>query len=39
MRDRLERLEKLGYLVVDDWLRWRELIAAYARWKRMLGTA
>jgi hypothetical protein len=25
MRDRLERLEKLGYLVVDDWLRWREL--------------
>lgn len=25
MRDRLERLEKLGYLVVNDWLRWREL--------------
>jgi hypothetical protein len=25
MRDRLERLERLGYLVVDDWLRWREL--------------
>lgn len=25
MRDRLERLEKLGYLSVDDWLRWREL--------------
>ena len=25
MRDRLERLEKLGYLMVDDWLRWREL--------------
>lgn len=25
MRDRLERLEKLGYLGVDDWLRWREL--------------
>ena len=25
MRDRLERLEKLGYLTVDDWLRWREL--------------
>ena len=25
MRDRLERLEKLGYLAVDDWLRWREL--------------
>ncbi len=24
MRDRLERLEKLGYLAVDDWLRWRE---------------
>lgn len=25
MRDRIERLEKLGYLTVDDWLRWREL--------------
>lgn len=25
MRDRLNRLEKLGYLNVDDWLRWREL--------------
>lgn len=25
MRDRLERLERLGYVVVDDWLRWREL--------------
>ncbi|HMO45596.1 MAG TPA: hypothetical protein PKB14_06150 [Rubrivivax sp.] len=25
MRDRLERLQKLGYLPVDDWLRWREL--------------
>ena len=25
MRDRLNRLEKLGYLDVDDWLRWREL--------------
>ena len=25
MRDRLNRLEKLGYLGVDDWLRWREL--------------
>jgi hypothetical protein len=25
MRDRLDRLEKLGYLNVDDWLRWREL--------------
>lgn len=25
MRDRLERLEKLGYLAVDDWLRWRVL--------------
>lgn len=25
MRDRLDRLEKLGFLVVDDWLRWREL--------------
>jgi hypothetical protein len=25
MRDRLDRLEKLGYLDVDDWLRWREL--------------
>lgn len=25
MRDRLERLEKLGYLMVDDWMRWREL--------------
>ena len=25
MRDRLERLEKLGYLSVDNWLRWREL--------------
>ena len=23
MRDRLNRLEKLGYLSVDDWLRWR----------------
>jgi len=23
MRDRLNRLEKLGYLNVDDWLRWR----------------
>jgi hypothetical protein len=66
MRDRLERLEKLGFLTVDDWLRWRELrnrlaheypdqpelrfavlkaaigaagelIAAYARWRHMLG--
>jgi hypothetical protein len=25
MRDRLDRLEKLGYLDVDDWLRWREV--------------
>ena len=25
MRDRLDRLEKLGYLEVDDWLRWRDL--------------
>lgn len=25
MRDRLDRLEKLGYLDVDAWLRWREL--------------
>lgn len=25
MRDRLERLEKLRYLAVDDWLRWRDL--------------
>jgi hypothetical protein len=25
MRDRLNRLEKLGYLNADDWLRWREL--------------
>lgn len=25
MRDRLNRLEKLGYLTVDDWLRWREV--------------
>ena len=25
MRDRLSRLEKLGYLDVDDWLRWREV--------------
>ena len=25
MRALLERLEKLGYLAVDDWLRWREL--------------
>jgi hypothetical protein len=25
MRDRLDRLEKLGYLDVQDWLRWREL--------------
>ena len=25
MRDRLERLEKLGYMSVDNWLRWREL--------------
>ncbi|WP_157267515.1 hypothetical protein [Azohydromonas aeria] len=24
-QDRLNRLEKLGYLNVDDWLRWREL--------------
>ena len=25
MRDRLNRLEKLDYLDVGDWLRWREL--------------
>ncbi|MGE3104325.1 MAG: hypothetical protein AB7K14_03650 [Lysobacterales bacterium] len=25
MRDRLNRLEKLGYLDVDDWLSWREV--------------
>ena len=25
MRDRLNRLEKLGYLDVDDWLRWRDV--------------
>ncbi len=25
MRDRLDRLEKLGYLDVESWLRWREL--------------
>ena len=25
MRDRLNRLEKLGYLDVGDWLRWREV--------------
>lgn len=25
MRDRLNRLEKLGFLLVDDWLRWREM--------------
>ena len=25
MRDRLDRLEKLGFLDVDAWLRWREL--------------
>lgn len=25
MRDKLDRLEKLGYLDVDAWLRWREL--------------
>lgn len=25
MRDRLNRLEKLGYLDVDDWLGWREV--------------
>jgi hypothetical protein len=25
MRDRLNRLEKLGFLNVDDWLRWRDL--------------
>ena len=25
VRDRLNRLEKLGYLDVDDWLRWREV--------------
>jgi hypothetical protein len=25
MRDRLNRLEKLGYLNADDWQRWREL--------------
>lgn len=25
MRDRLNRLEKLGYLNVEDWLGWREI--------------
>lgn len=25
MIDRLNRLEKLGFIVVDDWLRWREI--------------
>lgn len=25
MRDRLNRLERLGYLDVDDWLTWREV--------------
>ena len=25
MRDRLDRLEKLGYLDVEAWLRWREI--------------
>lgn len=25
MRDRLDRLEKLGLLDVDEWLRWREI--------------
>ena len=25
MRDRLDRLEKLGYIDVEAWLRWREL--------------
>jgi hypothetical protein len=25
MRDRLNRLEKLGFLNLDDWLRWRDL--------------
>lgn len=25
MRDRLDRLERLGYLDVQQWLRWREL--------------
>ena len=25
MIDRLNRLEKLGYIAVDDWLRWREI--------------
>ena len=25
MRDRLDRLEKLGYVDVDAWLRWREV--------------
>ena len=25
VRDRLDRLEKLGYLDVGDWLRWREM--------------
>ena len=25
MRDRLDRLEKLGYLAVDTWLQWRDV--------------
>ncbi|PXW97060.1 hypothetical protein C7444_105159 [Sphaerotilus hippei] len=25
MRDRLHRLEKLGFIDTDDWLRWRAL--------------
>lgn len=25
MRDRLERLDRIGFLRVEDWLRWREL--------------
>lgn len=31
MRDRLDRLEKLGYVDVEQWLRWREARNRLAR--------